>query len=128
MLKNILFPLIIIEDGGFHPKDEGMTMALTKKFLKSKPICKVRFKLPKEAVDSAQTVHLVGDFNDWELGATPLKGNKDGTFAVQLDLDTGRDYQFRYVIDGEIWVNDWEADRYEFNPAGNCENSVLVLS
>ncbi len=103
-------------------------MALTKRFLKSKPLCKVHFKLPKEAVDNAATVHLVGDFNNWEIGATPMKRNKDGSFAVQLDLDTGRDYEFRYVVDEIIWINDWEADRYEFNTVGNCENSVVVLS
>lgn len=103
-------------------------MSMTKKFLKSKPICKVYFKVPKEAVDSAKKVNLVGDFNDWSLSRTPMKRNKDGSFSVQLDLETGRDYQFRYVVDGETWINDWEADRYEFNPVGNCENSVIVLS
>lgn len=103
-------------------------MALTKKFLKSKPICKVRFKLPKEAVDSAKEVHLVGDFNDWQIDVTPMKKNKDGSFSVQIDIETGKDYQFRYVVDGKDWINDWEADRYEFNPVGNCENSVVALS
>jgi len=103
-------------------------MAMTKKFLKTKPVCKVRFKLPKEAVENAETVCLVGDFNEWVVGATPLKRNKDGSFAVQIDLETGRDYEFRYVVDGQDWINDWEADRYEFNPVGNCENSVIVLS
>ncbi len=103
-------------------------MALSKKFLKSKPVCKVLFKVPKEAVEGAATVELVGDFNAWTLGSTPLKRNKDGSYAVQLDLETGRDYQFRYVVDGKDWINDWEADRYEFSSVGNCENSVVVLT
>lgn len=103
-------------------------MSLSKKFLKTKPICKVYFKVPKEAVEGAEKVHLVGDFNDWDQTGIPLKSNKDGSFSVQVDLEVGRDYQFRYVVDGNSWINDWEADRYEFNPAGNCENSVIVLS
>ncbi len=103
-------------------------MALTKKYLKSKPVCKVYFKLPKEAVDNAKSVHLVGDFNNWDIGFCPMKRNKDGSFSVQVDLDVGKDYQFRYVVDDNIWINDWEADRYEFNTVGNCENSVVVLS
>ncbi len=103
-------------------------MAIKKQFLKSKPICKVSFKLPKEAVDNARKVHLVGEFNEWKLGANPMKRLKDGSFSSTLELETGRDYQFRYLVNGETWLNDWEADRYEYSPFGNCENSVVVLS
>ena len=45
-------------------------MSVKKKFLKSKPICKVSFRLPKEEAGGAETVHLVGDFNDWDSSAT----------------------------------------------------------
>lgn len=103
-------------------------MSLTKRFLKSKPVCKVNFKVSKEAVGSAAEVELLGDFNDWKQGSQPMKRNKDGSFVATLDLETGKDYQFRYLIDGETWVNDWNADRYQFNPAGNCENSVVSLT
>ena len=37
-------------------------MAISKKFLKSKPVCKVTFEL--EGVE-AETVVAVGDFNNW---------------------------------------------------------------
>ena len=40
-------------------------MAITKKFLKSKPVCKVTFALSET---EAKTAEVVGDFNDW--GAT----------------------------------------------------------
>lgn len=103
-------------------------MSLTKRFLKTKPICKVNFKLTKAVVGSAKKVELLGDFNEWEKGALSMKRNKDGSFVATLDLETGKDYQFRYLIDGETWVNDWDADRYQFNPAGNCENSVVSLT
>lgn len=103
-------------------------MSLTKRFLKTKPICKVNFKVSKEVVGSATRVELLGDFNAWEPGALIMKRNKDGSFAASLDLETGKDYQFRYLIDGEVWANDWNADRYQFNPVGNCENSVVSLT
>ena len=48
-------------------------MGIQKKFLKTKPVCKVTFIMPKEAVESAEKVHLVGDFNNWEKQAMPLK-------------------------------------------------------
>ncbi len=102
-------------------------MSLKKQYLKNKPICKVTFKLSKEAAGSARTVHVVGEFNGWDAYRTPMKKLKDGTFAVTLDLDVGREYQFRYLIDETVWENDWNADKYVPGPFGNCENSVVVV-
>ena len=102
-------------------------MSLKKKPLKSKPVCKVTFTLDKEQARDAATVHLVGEFNDWDIQAAPLRRQKDGSFTVTLDLDTGREYQFRYLINGEIWISDPEADKYAFSPFGDCENSVVLV-
>ena len=38
--------------------------------------------------------------------------SKDGSFSAKLELDAGREYQFRYLIDGSRWENDWKADKY----------------
>lgn len=102
-------------------------MSLKKKALKSKPICKVTFTLAKEQAKTAKDVHLVGEFNDWEIGATPMRKQKDGAFSVTVDLATGREYQYRYLIDGDIWISDPEADKYAFSPFGDCENSVVTV-
>jgi hypothetical protein len=40
-------------------------MSIKKQFLKSKPVCKVTFRVPEEIGNSAKTAHVVGDFNDW---------------------------------------------------------------
>jgi hypothetical protein len=48
-------------------------------------------------------------------------------FAVTLYLDTGRTYQYRYLIDGTDWMNDPFADRTAPNPFGE-ENAVLDLT
>ena len=37
-------------------------MSLTKRYLKSKPVCKVTFRLPKEAGEWAQSAAVVGEF------------------------------------------------------------------
>jgi 1,4-alpha-glucan branching enzyme len=103
-------------------------MALTKQYLKSKPLCKVTFSLPADAAADAKNVALLGDFNNWDSqDATSLKKQKDGSFKATLELQPGREYQFRYCIDGEKWVNDTQADK--FVPAGvaNEENSVVAL-
>lgn len=102
-------------------------MALKKQFLKSKPVCKVTFKLSKDSADGAGSASLVGDFNDWDKSATPMKVLKTGGFSVTVDLEAGRDYQFRYLVDGARWENDEEADRYEFNAFAGSENSVVEV-
>jgi 1,4-alpha-glucan branching enzyme len=98
-----------------------------KTYLKSRPACKVTFRLPKSAAGPAKRVHLVGDFNDWAPDATPLAKQKDGSFAATLELPVGRAYCFRYLVDGSRWENDWGADRYEPCGVGNDDNSVVVV-
>jgi 1,4-alpha-glucan branching enzyme len=101
-------------------------MSLEKKFLKGKPVCKVKFSLSGDQYKSASTILLVGDFNNWQIGETPLKMAKTGVWSVSLDLETGKHYQFRYLVDGTNWENDAEADG--FVPSGlGSENSVLAL-
>lgn len=96
---------------------------LKKQQLKSKPICKVTFYTP--ASIEANSVHLVGDFNQWEETATEMKKLKDGRFSVTLELDANKEYQFRYLVNGSEWHNDWEADRYVPNPFSG-DNSVVT--
>jgi len=101
-------------------------MSLTKRFLKTKPECKVTFKLDEEACHDAKSIHLVGDFNGWDKEDTQLKKNKTGDYSVTVTLEVGKDYHFRYLIDGKKWVNDWEADYYAPTEY-NSENSVVRL-
>ena len=98
-------------------------MAITKQYLKSKPVCKVTFAVPaKEATE----VKVVGTFNDWDTGVKGLKKLKNGIFKGTVDLETGNSYEFKYIIDGE-YVNDSEADAYLWNDFASSENGVLNL-
>ncbi|WP_320822703.1 isoamylase early set domain-containing protein [Reinekea sp.] len=102
-------------------------MAIKKKYLKSKPICKCTFSLPKDAAPNADRVTLVGDFNDWAESALVLKQLKSGEFKIDVDLPTGQKYQYRYLIDGTRWANDWAADEYIRIPEFATDNSVVSL-
>lgn len=102
-------------------------MAIAKQFLKSKPIAKVTFELPAEAVNGAKAVALVGEFNEWDASAQPLKKQKDGSFKATVELPVGAEYQYRFVLDGETWENDWAADKYVASGVSADENSVVVL-
>jgi 1,4-alpha-glucan branching enzyme len=102
-------------------------MGLRKKYLKSRPVCKVTFTVPKELANSAKTIFLVGDFNGWNSQKNPLKKASRGYFSTTIDLDKGKEYQFRYLIDEKDWINDPRADRYVYNDFANCDNSVVSV-
>ncbi len=96
---------------------------LKKMFLKTK--CKVTFETPENV--EAESVALVGDFNNWETTSLPMKRLKSGVWKATVDLDKDSTYQFRYLIDGVTWENDKSADDYVHNNVDG-ENSVVVTS
>lgn len=102
-------------------------MSLKKQYLKTKPICKVTFKLSKDEAKSASSVRLVGEFNEWDISTAPMKKLKDGSFTQTLNLETEKAHQFRYLLDDVEWENDWSADAYVPNELTFDENSVVSI-
>jgi 1,4-alpha-glucan branching enzyme len=101
-------------------------MALKKSFSKDGKKCTVTFSVAAEAAKGVSKINVAGDFNSWSSTDTPMKKAKDGSFTAKLELDAGREYQFRYLIDGSRWENDWKADKYIPAPYSNADNSVVV--
>ncbi|AOW21710.1 isoamylase early set domain-containing protein [Urechidicola croceus] len=99
-------------------------MAITKKYLKSKPICKVTFEL--DGLGDADSIVAVGNFNNWDTKATPLKKYKNGKFKVTVDLEKDNSYEFKYLVDGN-YINDEQADEYRWNDFAASDNSVINL-
>ena len=97
---------------------------LKKSYTKTKTSCRVTFKYPNE--EGAESAVLAGEFNGWSLKDTPMKKLKNGTFSVTVSLKSGYSYRFRYVLDGNVWVNDTEPDSYASNEYGE-ENSVVSV-
>lgn len=103
-------------------------MSVSKKYLKSKPICKVTFRVPAEIGVNHKIAHVLGDFNDWDKNANRMKKLvKDGSFSLIIDLETGKDYEFKYLLDGEIWLNDESADKQVTTHFGDSSNSVVSV-
>ena len=102
-------------------------MPLTKKYLKSKPVCKVTFKLSKSGAKGAKKLFLAGEFNEWNTKTTPMTALKDGSFTATVDLKAGREYQYRYLNDKGEWLNDTKADRYEYSAFAGGDNSVVSV-
>lgn len=97
---------------------------LKKNYSKTGSSCRVTFKLPAEV--EATQVALVGEFNEWSADSHQMKQLKDGSFSLTVSLPAGQDYRFRYLLDGERWENDWEADAYLPNTHGT-DDSLITL-
>ncbi len=103
-------------------------MSIKKQFLKSKPECKVTFKFTKKDGEEPQSVKVIGDFNNWDTTVEPMKPLKSGDFTQTINLSSGSEFQFRYLINDRTWVNDDEADTFIDNGMGTSEkNGVLQL-
>lgn len=102
---------------------------LKKQSVRSREVVKVTFTVPEEELPEnigVETLNLVGEFNDWDETADPLTYRKrDKAYRITVELEPGREYQFRYLINGRHWCNDWEADRYTPNEFG-ADNCVIV--
>ena len=97
---------------------------MKKEYTKTGRSCRVTFELPAQI--NAESVALCGEFNEWDPTKHPLKRSRDGSFSLTVSLKPGREYRFRYLVDGERWENDWGADKYVPNEFGT-EDSVIVL-
>lgn len=102
---------------------------LKKKYLKSRDVTKITFELADNELPGdldVKSVHIVGEFNDWDTEANPMKYLKKGSFQTTLELEPGRAYQFRYLVNGAHWCNDWNADNYV--PGGHGSDNCIVVT
>jgi 1,4-alpha-glucan branching enzyme len=96
---------------------------LKKKFFKTKTDCEVTFEYE---TDSSQTVALVTEANGWE--PVEMKKRKaDGVYYTKIRLPKENSFQYRYLLDGQSWVNDPSADAYMANEFGD-QNSIVVTT
>jgi hypothetical protein len=84
---------------------------------------KIQFVLPEERLSGS--VSVVGEFNDWNPRATPLRRRANGTRSASVTLEAGRRYAFRYLGEGGRWYDEESADSAEPNGHGTW-NSVVT--
>ena len=96
---------------------------LTKSFTADE--CRVTFTLAREIAIGTTEVFLIGDFNNWDRTANPMRLEGEA-FVAKLVLPLNCIFHFQYYVDG-IHHNDWNADFYEPNPY-HGDNSVLVTT
>ncbi|ANQ53570.1 isoamylase early set domain-containing protein [Thermosipho sp. 1070] len=72
----------------------------------------------------AEQVYLAGNFNNWSTTSTEMEF-KDGVWVVALELEPG-EYQYKFVVNGEKWVEDPNAPSYVDDGYGG-ENGAFKL-
>lgn len=98
---------------------------MTKSYLKTKKgVVKVTFELPSE-IEAKQAV-VVGEFNGWDPSATPMKRKKDGSFSTALTLESGKEYRYKFYLDGQRWENDPNPDRLVPNTFGTLDSLITT--
>lgn len=86
---------------------------------------KVSFAVPVDGMDG-QALAVVGDFNDWDPTATPMR--PEGSLrSATISLPVGGSYAFRYLAEGGRWFDDDDAHGYQANGFGG-HDCVLDLS
>lgn len=93
---------------------------LKKRFFKTKDECEVTFEYADEQADN---VAVVCKANDWQ--PVEMDQLKSGPFKARLRLPLDEQVQFLYLVDGDHWVADPQADALVANEYGG-QNSVVI--
>ncbi len=84
--------------GGFNPSDVPQVLPRYSAKKMAKPV-----NFVCEA-PGARSVSLVGDFNDWDPTAYPMKKQPDGGWLIQIPLNHGH-HHYQFVIDGKACLD-----------------------
>ncbi len=76
--------------------------------------------IPSNGEKSAQ---ITGSWNDWKK--EKMKQKKNGDFYITKILPIEKIYEFKYLINGNIWKN--EADALEVQNSFGSINSAIEL-
>ena len=82
---------------------------------------KIQFSLKVDA----EKVSLVGEFNNWNPDADPMRKDENGTWTKTKMLLTGN-FEYKFLVDGE-WMQDPENMRTCPNCFGTLNNVVKVV-
>lgn len=77
--------------------------------------------------DAASSVSLVGDFNDWNGAANPLRKGTLGLWLAELKTPAAGAYQYKFIVDEKRWTEDPSNGMKVLDGFGGL-NSLLVLA
>ncbi|MEP7066112.1 MAG: isoamylase early set domain-containing protein [Gemmatimonadota bacterium] len=102
-------------DSGAEPRTVAHAAA-------SSPVVQFGFTAP-----NASSVALVGDFNDWDPKATPLRAaSTGGVWSVEVPIPPGR-HLYAFVVDGKVWRPDPAAPKAPGDDFGQPNSALTVV-
>lgn len=84
----------------------------------------MQFVLDAREVPAATQLSVVGDFNDWQVTATPMTLG-GGVWSVSLPMTQGR-HVYAFVVNGKDWIADPRAPRTRDADFGRPSSVVIV--
>lgn len=87
--------------------------------LRNDGMVRVTFSLP--AAEPAGAVSVVGDFNNWDPSAHPLRLRANRTRSASVTVPMGSTLRFRYLAEGGLWFDD------ETLPRGDGSDPTLAV-
>ncbi len=88
----------------------------------------VTFILAPEIVEGADSGVLLGDFNNWNYdNGISLQKQQDGSLQAIANLEPGKTYQYRYLLNDGRWVNDARANSYVHADGFYVDNCVITV-
>ncbi len=70
----------------------------------------VRVTFVLSAGEPPGAVSVVGDFNDWNPFAHPLRRRGNGTRSAVVSVPASSTLRFRYLAEGGLWFDDETAE------------------
>lgn len=90
---------------------------------------KVQFTLSAEVVGEATSGLLLGEFNNWDYNeGIELQKQKDGSMSASAALESGKRYEYRYLLNDGRWVNDGSAHQYVHISGLHVDNCVVNVA
>lgn len=83
-----------------------------------------QFVLDAREAPAAAQLSVVGDFNDWDVRATPMTLDR-GVWSVSLPMTQGR-HVYAFVVNGKDWIADPRAPRTKDADFGRPSSVVIV--
>ena len=116
--------LLVNEPEPLNVGPTPLTTARTVSNVPGVPVIYVQFAF---ADADAKSVTVAGDFNDWDAEATALRDTDgDGVWTGLIALRPGM-HKYMFVVNGEQWVTDPEAERYVDDGFG-MRNAVIAIT
>jgi esterase/lipase len=90
-------------------------------FIKSyTELVSIRFELEI----NANTVSVAGEFNNWDSKKNPMFFDEN-KWILDLMLPLGREYQYKFVINGNNWILDPNAEK-AYTPLGSLNSFIKI--